>query len=270
VEEVLRHVQRPAPPSRATNHTIIFLTDGEAHMHIGGERYTIQEDEMLVVAAGQVFSFDEYSPDKFNTGFLFHFDEQWLAASLGAKTMLDQLEFLDVYGNPRIRFDRLSGSEVLGTLNNIYSFFTVDHRGERDPHQLIPSQLATVLAQMSAAYRPPFHQAPDTSRELTSRFRRLLAEHHTVKHRVTDYAGLLHVSPNHLNKVVREITSRSPTRWIDEAILLDAKVLLGQTQLSVGEIAAAVGIEDASYFSRLFKKYEGMAPLEYRKRVRGE
>ena len=270
VEEMHRHVHRPVPPSRATNHTVIFLTDGEAHMHIGGERYTIQEDEMLVVAAGQVFSFDEYSPDKFNKGFLFHFDEQWLAASLGCKAMLDQLEFLDVYSNPRIRFDRLLGSWVLGTLNNIYGFYAVDHRGERDPHQLIPTQLTTLLAHMSAAYRPPFHQAPDTSRELTREFRRLLAEHHTVKQRVTDYAGLLHVTPNHLNKVVKETTSKSPTRWIDEAILLDAKVLLGQTALTVGEIAAAVGVEDASYFSRLFRKYEGMAPLAYRKGLRGE
>src|SRR5258707_5830564 len=128
VEEMHRHVHRPVPPSRATNHTIIFLTDGAVHMYIGGERYTIQEDEMLVVAAGQVFSFEEYSPDKFNRGFLIHFDEQWLAASMGCKARLDQLEFLDVYSNPRIRFDPLLGNWVTRTLDDIYRFYAVDHQ----------------------------------------------------------------------------------------------------------------------------------------------
>ena len=236
-------------------------------MNIGGGRYTIQEEEMLVVAAGQVFSFDEYTPDKFNKGFLFHFDEQWLIAATGAQQMINRMEFLDVYSNPRIRFDRREGEYVGGLLNQIYGYY-ID--APEDPHGLIISSLMTMLAQMSQAYRPLFHRAPSASRELTNRFRELLVRHHASKHLVADYAALLHVTPNHLNKVVKETTSKSPTRWIDEAILLEAKVLLAQTRQSVGEIAAAAGIEDASYFSRLFRKYEGMTPLQYRKMMNGE
>lgn len=265
VEEMHRHVGQPVPPSRATNHTIIYLCEGEAHMRIGGERYTIQEEEMLVVAAGQVFSFDEHTPDKFNKGYLFHFNEQWLGAALGCQHLLDKFEFLDVYSNPRIRFDRHDASLLEGSLGDMHSFYIYDAA-----NQLIPTFLMTVLTWMGNAYRPLFHRAAEPGRELTSRFLKLLQEHHVDKQRVTDYAALLHVTPNHLNKVVKETTSKSPTRWIDEAILLDAKVLLAQTLDPVGAVASAAGIGDASYFSRLFRKYEGMSPAEYRKMMRGE
>jgi AraC-like DNA-binding protein len=84
---------------------------------------------------------------------------------------------------------------------------------------------------------------------------------------VGEYAQALHVTPNHLNKAVKGVTGKSPSRWIDETLVLEAKVLLHQTDLSVGEVAAALGLFDASYFSRLFKKYAGVTPVAFRKKI---
>lgn len=78
---------------------------------------------------------------------------------------------------------------------------------------------------------------------------------------------LMHVSPNHLNKAVKAATAKSPTKWIDEAIVLESKVLLYQSHRSISDIAAEVGLQDPSYFARLFKKYEGITPQTFRKRI---
>lgn len=78
---------------------------------------------------------------------------------------------------------------------------------------------------------------------------------------------MLSITPNHLNKCLRTITGKSPTKWIDEAIILEAKVLLSQTTLSVNEITTELGLSDPSYFSRFFRKYEGCTPLEFRKHI---
>jgi len=78
---------------------------------------------------------------------------------------------------------------------------------------------------------------------------------------------LLNVTPNHLNKSVKSTTGKSATKWIDETILLEAKYLLYQTTLSINEIAMQVGHEDHSYFSRFFKKHEGITPIQYRKLI---
>lgn len=58
VEDMIRLIRLPVPPTRATTHTFIYLTEGEAVMSIGSEAYTIYKDECLVVPAGQVFSFN--------------------------------------------------------------------------------------------------------------------------------------------------------------------------------------------------------------------
>ena len=75
---------------------------------------------------------------------------------------------------------------------------------------------------------------------------------------------MLNVSPNHLNKMVRRLTSKSPSQWIEEAVIKEAKMLLRNTEMPLGEIAASLGIMDQSYFSRMFRKSEGISPSQYR------
>src|SRR5205085_7552243 len=58
VEELIRLMKLPVPPTRTGNHTLIYLTDGEAVLTIGSETYKIVKDECLIVPAGQVFAFD--------------------------------------------------------------------------------------------------------------------------------------------------------------------------------------------------------------------
>jgi AraC-like DNA-binding protein len=98
-------------------------------------------------------------------------------------------------------------------------------------------------------------------------FRKLVYTHFRTKHLVTDYAALLHVTPNHLNKNIKAFTGKSPTRWIDEMILSEAKVLLRQTSLSISAVALKVGFTDQSYFARLFRKYEGVTPSSFREGI---
>ena len=51
-------------------------------------------------------------------------------------------------------------------------------------------------------------------------------------------------------------------------ISLDGKILLAETNLSVGAIAAELGYEDLHYFSNLFYAKTGIRPLRYRKEHR--
>ena len=66
---------------------------------------------------------------------------------------------------------------------------------------------------------------------------------------------------------MKTVTGKSAVKWIDENILLEAKYLLFQTTLSVGEIAIRIGFEDQSYFSRFFKTNADVSPQIYRETV---
>lgn len=83
---------------------------------------------------------------------------------------------------------------------------------------------------------------------------------------VSEYANKLSITPNHLNKLVKLITQKSATEWIDKAFLQDAQKLLKQSNLTLLDVSESLGIYDQSYFSRKFKKLNGVSPSEYRNR----
>lgn len=266
IEEMIRLMKLPVPPARIGNHTLLYLTEGEATMTIGSETYTLHKDECLVVPAGQVFSIGEVDVDS-GKGYLCNFQNDSIVGKFANNELLKDFEFLQVWGNPLIRLGERSSRYVRQLYERILDEYA--EHGLAHPDILQPSFIA-LLCEIHAVYQPVSESRQTHAVLLTNRFRELLFEHATTKHLVTDYAALLHISPNHLNKSVKTITGKSPTKWIDEAIVLEAKVLLYQSKLSVSEVAAAVGFYDASYFSRLFRKYEGISPMEFRKRFVGE
>lgn len=74
----------------------------------------------------------------------------------------------------------------------------------------------------------------------------------------------LHISPSHLSRTFKKATSGSLTEYINKERISKAKELLQNTNLLTYEIAEAVGYKDATYFSSIFRKYEGISPSEYK------
>jgi len=79
-----------------------------------------------------------------------------------------------------------------------------------------------------------------------------------------DYAKVLGIHINHLNKVLKETTGRSTTEIIHGRIAEEAKILLRHTQWNVSEIAFALGFDEVAHFSNFFKKHTTVSPLKYR------
>ncbi len=261
VEDLLRLMKLPIPPVRATTHTLIYLTEGEAIMNIGSDTFRIFKDECLIVPTGQVFSFSNFDTNK---GYLCNFHNDMIIGKFGKNELLKDFEFLRVWGNPRICLDPQTSDFV----RHIFKRLLLEYSESGLAHQnILQPYLIALLCEINRVYQP-ISKSPQTGAlHITNQFKELLTIHIKTKHLVTDYAALLHITPNHLNKCVKTMTGKSPTKWIDDAIVLEAKVLLYQSNLSIGEVAAEVGLHDPSYFSRLFKKREGITPLAFRSMI---
>ncbi len=79
-----------------------------------------------------------------------------------------------------------------------------------------------------------------------------------------DYAGMLGVHVNHLNKVLKETTGKTTGEIIGSRIFQEAKILLRQTQWNISEIAFTLGFEEVAHFSNFFKKHSNQSPLLFR------
>lgn len=93
---------------------------------------------------------------------------------------------------------------------------------------------------------------------------RVFSQHIYQKQKITDYAELHSILPNHLDKCVKKTIGKSAHDLLNEMLLLETKVLLKQTKLNVAEIAYKIGKNEISDFACFFKAQTGMRPSEYR------
>lgn len=100
--------------------------------------------------------------------------------------------------------------------------------------------------------------------ELFHRFVALVHEFSSREREVTFYADRLCISTRYLSTIVRNVAHISAKEFIDRSVVLEIKMMLQSTDLSVQEIAYRLHFPDQSYLGRFFKKHTGEAPTEYR------
>jgi AraC family transcriptional activator of pobA len=80
----------------------------------------------------------------------------------------------------------------------------------------------------------------------------------------SDFAKQLNVHVNHLNRAVKAVTQKTTSQIISQRLLLEAKVMLKQSNWNVSEIAFSLGFNEVTHFNNFFKKHVGISPLKYR------
>ncbi|MEX5726758.1 AraC family transcriptional activator of pobA [Rhodovulum iodosum] len=109
----------------------------------------------------------------------------------------------------------------------------------------------------------------DPARARIAAFEALAQENLSEGWSVADYAQVLDISPTHLTRLCRQVTGQPPRAFLQGLLVQEAKRLLAYTALDVAEIGYRLGIEDPSYFSRLFKRHTGRSPRAFRAPYRG-
>ena len=118
-----------------------------------------------------------------------------------------------------------------------------------------------MLSKKDRLIRPPLSR----KEELFEQFLQLLFEHCKEQHVVTFYAEKLFITPQYLSLILKELTGKSANKWIDDALIVEAKVLLKAPQATVQQVADILHFSDQSTFGKFFKKHMGISPMEYRK-----
>jgi AraC-like DNA-binding protein len=104
--------------------------------------------------------------------------------------------------------------------------------------------------------------------DLINKFSQLLSENFSSKRKPSEYAKLLGVTPNYLNRICKEELNCTAGDLIREKLISESKQLLAYTSLSITEIAEKLGFENTSYFVTMFKREVQITPEQFRKRSR--
>lgn len=92
----------------------------------------------------------------------------------------------------------------------------------------------------------------------------LINEQYLKEREVSFYANQMSLSEKRLGVLTKQALGHTVKGLIQQRILLEAKRLINQNNLSLKSIAFQLGFSDASYFSRFFRKYVGVAPEQFK------
>lgn len=135
--------------------------------------------------------------------------------------------------------------------------------------EIMQNALAGLMLELGNIFsaKKEFTASPALSRkeDLLEQFLKLLFENCREQHGVAYYAERLFITPQYLSLILKTLTGKSANKWIDDALIMEARVLLKAPQATVQQVADLLHFSDQSTFGKFFKKHMGVSPMEYRK-----
>jgi AraC-like DNA-binding protein len=255
---------RSLGPVRSAFYRLSLTVEGTLDMWIGLEHYSNQPRTIAFTFPNQIFSKNNISADAW--GYYILFTGKFLDEVLPGSRMAEEFPFLSTTGVPLF----VLSEDELAACVDLMKKMDTEVRGDRPGRdRAVQLYLYLLLLEAKRSFERQGLDRPATapaSHGLVSRFHKLVAAHYLTRRQVADYAQMLSVSANHLNKVVKEVTGRTASDNIREMLGQEAKLLLRYTDSTIAEIAYQLDFSDPASFSRFFKSETGDTPLGYRNR----
>ena len=247
-------------PHRDTHYLFLITYEGTGQALVDFNTYHIKKPIAALILPGQI----HYVKNVKNfSGCALTFDPSLMPEAF--KGILDyyfRQEFMLPHNKPL--FDQLH--TLCTYLQRAYEAPPTNYSAAT-MHALLHSLLG-LLANHVEQYQLTGSNKHTRSHAIERLFKQLLQENYRHWKKPAHYAGAMNITISHLNDMIREVTGASVTWHIQEAIILEAKRLLYHTDLTAKEICFEIGLEDAVYFSRLFKKVTNLTPLAFRQQFR--
>jgi len=247
-------------PHKHDFYHLVYFSSGSGSHSIDFINFPVEAGQVYFMIPGQVHTWNfEEQP----TGFIVNFSEQYINSLVTNARYLDQFSFFSgIAGEQVINLPtdtRVQAEQLLATIV----------REGNSSLEMKDDFVKSALIQLFIQVDRNIVKSGDKHRSnynylLLRNFQKLIDVHYKDKKLTKDYASMLYVTPNHLNALSNDVTGRSAGELIRDRVLLEAKRLLINAQLSITEIAGELDFADNSYFSKFFKKYTGVSPEAFR------
>lgn len=101
--------------------------------------------------------------------------------------------------------------------------------------------------------------------EVLQKFVSSLYRHYRKEHEVSYYADSQFLTTRYFSTIIKERSGKSPSQWIATALLVDARNMLRNSNMTIKEISDVLCFPNQSYFGKWFKNLTTLSPLDFRK-----
>lgn len=230
---------------------LIFVDKGSGSLEIGERAYGAESGRLFLVPTGLRFSFRTQGSVPLGM-YWCHFRPEPL-----------ELPFIDTYGLP-LSVEVCSKQEV----KRIFDALIDAHGSESATRKL---RMRASLMELFACYLDECLNGSSIpcSRSQEPKWNDVLAyveQNLSGSITVEDMAKVAYLHPNYFITAFKSMMGISPIQYVTERRLIAAKQMLAETEMPITEIAGRVGLLN-HYLSRLFKRYTGITPMQFRRIV---
>jgi AraC family transcriptional regulator, transcriptional activator of pobA len=250
-------------PSRSDHFTIALATDGECLFQCNLINYTLRKNSFFIIPPGFVRQMHKITENY--KAITLEFTKEFLTEAELHKKHIDAFTFFSSQNDPHLTIN----DNEAKILSNLMLFLWARDLSEDHPFrkEVIQHGFNLFLFEMAAILRK--YQKNNVVKltrkeELLMSFVKMVAQYFREERSVQYYADHLFITPKHLTKTVKELTNKTCGQFIEEMVITEAKILLDDPSMSVGNVADALHFSDQFFFSKFFKNHAGLNPSEYK------
>lgn len=249
-------------PIKTQYFRISLTRKGSATFDIGLEKYNTSRNSILFGIPGQIFSLHHFSTDFL--AYYMLFTEKFSNDFILKLNRKQQFPFLSYSGLQCFQLDDNTADEIE---NIIFKINNEVKQRKTDGSEMIRLYIQQIILLANRNYETVLlssQNTPNSHKVLYHEFLKSVSQYFLTVRKVSDYADMLHVSADHLNRAIKSCSDRTAHEHIDEMLLMEAKAYLLHTSLTIAEIAYKLEFSDPSHFNRFFKKHCELTPADFR------
>lgn len=248
---------------RHTFYHVVLFTEGSGTHNIDFENFDVKPYQIYFMIPGQVHS---WAFEGHTDGYIINFSDGFFQSFLINNSYFDNFSFFsgDV-SNAVINLPVELHMPVKDLFEEIIHEWENPQSQGMDMLRTLILQIFILINRYSA--KEGGTGPASYNQTLLKNFQKLIETHYRDLKLPKDYAALLYITPNHLNAVCKDLLGMQAGEVVRNRVILEAKRLLTNQQLTIGEIAYELNFTDNSYFTKFFKKNENVTPDEFRKNI---
>lgn len=253
----------PQEPFRMDFYAICLCKSGEILLEIDGNPHSISQNQFLISAPSTTISF--YNTAKDFEMRLLMFDKNFIVKNTSNPFLMEDM---NLFGESSYNIPQCDEDEF-GLLMILMDYLeqTSLKKGKFIEGRVTTTILNILFQVAEITSENYIENKAGTLHNLFFQFTELVRKDGLKNKDVEYYANRLCISNKHLIRIVKDACGKTPHEIIDENLLKEAFVLLGNPAIDISETAFRTGFNSASAFSRFFKKMTAQSPSEYRKEL---
>ena len=251
-------------PKQIDTYNIFWIKEGKGDYTIDFKSYSFNGNVLLFLSPGQVFSVDsEEIKEAYQLSFIKDF---YCIQTHDAEIACNGVLFNNVYESPFIYPSEKESKKLDFTIDLLIEEFELAETAQYD---MLQTYLKQFIIRAVRLKKETYTLVVDTETKLFKDFSVLVEMNFKKMHSVTDYANRLGISPKSLTKHLQKLGTQTPSDFIKNRIITEAKRQLLYSNEAVKHIAFDLGFNDPAYFSRFFTKATGISPNQFKKTQKG-